>query len=77
MQDAKKELPEKEKSYPEYSMFGKTLPAYGMYARHVRGLTLHNVTLDAIAPDARPATLFVDVEDVTPADFAGGTSKSR
>jgi len=76
-QDAKKELPEKEKSYPEYSMFGKTLPAYGLYARHVHGLTLHDVSLDAIAPDARPSTVFVDVEDVTPADFAGGTSKSQ
>jgi len=76
-EEAKKVLPEKEKNYPEYTMFGKTLPAYGLYARHVRGLTLHDVNLDAIAPDARPSTVFVDVEDVTPADFAGGISKTR
>ena len=51
-------------------MFGKTMPAYGIYARHVRGMKFQNVTITPLKPDARPATVFVDVEDVTPANFA-------
>lgn len=69
-EDAKIQLAEKEKAYPEYNMFGKTLPASGIYARHVRGITLQNVKTTLRHPDARPATVFVDVEDVTPANFA-------
>lgn len=64
------ELPEKEATYPEFNMFGKTMPAYGIYARHVRGITLQNVTITPVKPDARPATVFIDVEDVTPAGFS-------
>jgi polygalacturonase len=64
------QLPEKESAYPEYNMFGKTLPAYGLYARHVRGLTLQNVQLISLKPDARPATIFIDVHDVTTANTA-------
>ncbi len=35
-------VPELEEKYPEADMFG-TLPAYGMYCRHVEGLTLSNM----------------------------------
>jgi hypothetical protein len=51
-------------------MFGKTMPAYGIYARHVRGIKLQNVRITPVKPDARPATVLIDVEDMTPADFA-------
>lgn len=68
-EDAKKELPEREAAYPEYNMFGRTLPAYGIYARHVRGLNLQSVRIVPTKPDARPATLFLDIEGVTPANF--------
>ena len=67
---AKVKLGEKEKAYPEFGMFGKTMPAYGIYARHVRGVKLQNVRTTLLKPDARPATVFIDVEDVTPPDFA-------
>jgi len=67
---AKVQLPEKEKDYPEFSMFGKTLPASGIYARHVRGITFKNVRTSLRKPDARPATILIDVEDVSPANFA-------
>ena len=67
---AKVKLPEKESAYPEYNMFGKTLPASAIYARHVRGLKLENVQTHLLKPDARPTTVFVDVQDVTPANFA-------
>ena len=67
---AKIQLPEKESAYPEFDMFGKTLPAYGIYARHIRGLKFQNMRISLLKPDARPATVFSDVVDVTPANFA-------
>jgi hypothetical protein len=39
-------------------------PAYGLYARNVRGLTLHNVRLSLADPDLRPAVIFDHVVDV-------------
>jgi len=67
---AKLQLPENEKAYPEFNMFGKTMPAYGIYARHLRGVTFQNVRTSLLKPDSRPPTVLVDVEDVTPANFA-------
>ena len=67
---AKVHLSEKENAYPEFNMFGKTLPAYGIYARHVRSVKFNNVQTTLLKPDARPATVFIDVADVTPAGFA-------
>ena len=74
---AKVQLPEKEKAYPEYSMFGRTMPAYGIYARHVSGVKFQNVQMTRLKPDVRPATVLVDVKDVTPADFAAEPSDSE
>lgn len=56
------ELPENEAAYPEIRMFGPTMPAYGIYARHVRGLTLDRVDLSVDAPDPRPRAVLVDVK---------------
>lgn len=39
-------------------------PAYGLYARNVKGLTLHNIRFDVASPDLRPAIVFDNVEDV-------------
>ena len=64
----RRDVPEMEDHYPEYHMFG-TLPAYGMYARHVKGLTLHNVTFDLAAPDLRPAVVCDDVADLELSSF--------
>jgi hypothetical protein len=47
--------------YPEPSSLG-TLPAYGVYARHVKGLELANISVNFIAEDLRPAAAFVDVQ---------------
>lgn len=55
------ELPER---YPEFKMFG-TLPAYGLYCRHVRGLRLRDVDLAANQPDARPAMICEDVQGLS------------
>ncbi len=40
-------------------------PAYGMYARNVKGLTLQNVRFEYDEPDARPAVIFDNVQDAT------------
>ncbi len=48
----------------EYFEIG-TPPAYGIYARNVRGLTLHNVRLEVTAPDSRPAVVFDQVADAS------------
>jgi polygalacturonase len=56
-------IPEKERAYPEFSMFG-TLPAYGLFCRHVKGLTLRNVSLQFGQDDNRPALFLDDVTDV-------------
>ncbi|MDP3406258.1 MAG: glycosyl hydrolase family 28-related protein [Brevundimonas sp.] len=59
--DAERPVPELPHAYPEPSMFG-TSPAFGLFARHVRGLTLDDVTLNTEGPDARPETRLDDVE---------------
>ena len=46
----------------EYFEIG-TPPAYAMYARNVRGLTLDNVRFDTATPDQRPAVVFDRVQD--------------
>jgi polygalacturonase len=57
-------VPEKEAAYPEYNMFGKVLPAYAVYLRHVRGLKLENVRVRALRPDGRPPAVLLDVADL-------------
>jgi hypothetical protein len=47
-------------------------PAYGLYARNVKNLTLHNVRFDYEKPDARPAVIFDNVQD---ASVTGLTAK--
>lgn len=59
-EDANREIPEREDAYPEGDMFG-TLPAFGIYARHVRNLQMHNVQVVTNTPDERPETLLDDV----------------
>jgi hypothetical protein len=40
-------------------------PAYGLFARNVRGLSLQNVRLEFTKPDVRPAVIFDHVNDAT------------
>ncbi|HEY4381875.1 MAG TPA: glycosyl hydrolase family 28 protein [Acidobacteriaceae bacterium] len=46
----------------EYFMLGP-MPAYGLYARGVKGLTLQNIRLQVAAADLRPAMILDHVED--------------
>ena len=59
----RRDVPELERTYPASYMFG-VLPAYGLYARHVRGLSLHQVRFGLAAPDLRPAVVCDDVADL-------------
>jgi polygalacturonase len=57
------DMPEMEGRYPDATMFGD-LPAYGLYCRHVVGLTLDGMDLRVVRPDARPAMVLDDVRAV-------------
>ena len=65
--DAALEPPELETAYPEPDMFGR-IPAYGLFARHVRGLEIDHSELSVEQSDARPAFW---LEDVSGAAFFG------
>lgn len=52
------ELPE---LYPESTMFG-TLPAYGLYVRHVNNINVLGISFTLKSPDRRPAILCDDVK---------------
>ncbi|MGA2246238.1 MAG: right-handed parallel beta-helix repeat-containing protein [Verrucomicrobiota bacterium] len=49
------------RGYPEPGGIG-TLPAYGVYARHVKGLELANIHCGFLTNDLRSAAAFVDVQ---------------
>ena len=62
-------IPEQADRYPEFSQF-KELPAWGLYVRHAKNLTLENITFKALARDYRPAMVLQKVdgallEDIT------------
>jgi polygalacturonase len=48
-------IPEAEKGYPENRMFGHSLPAFGFFIRHVRGIQLVNLQFNLLNRDNRPA----------------------
>ncbi|HEY0862642.1 MAG TPA: glycosyl hydrolase family 28-related protein [Lacunisphaera sp.] len=55
-------VPAREPSYPEPSMFG-LLPASAIYARHVTGLVVRDVTYAYEKPDTRPRVVLDQVTD--------------
>ncbi len=59
-EEAAREVP---KVFGEYFELGP-IPAYGLYARNARGLTLNDVRFEVTEPDLRPAVIFDHVEDV-------------
>jgi polygalacturonase len=63
LQDASRKIPERPEAYPESTMFG-TLPAYGFYCRHVKGLVFDDLVLNTAAADLRYAMVLDDVEGV-------------
>lgn len=58
--DANRTVPERRNSSLEPSFMG-TLPAHGLYARHVRNLSIVDCGFDTTTPDARPAVALENV----------------
>lgn len=67
-EDARHVVPENENKYPEVNMFGTKLPAYGVFARHVTGLKLKNVSFILDSADLRPAFIIQDGKNIDIAD---------
>jgi polygalacturonase len=60
---------EKVTAYPEPASHGPT-PGYGLYARHVNGLTLHDLHFATATDDARPPVYLDAVTDADVSDLA-------
>ena len=59
-----RQVPDKAPEYPEIMVYGWTLPAKGIYFRHIDGLLLDNVTVKSYRPDEREDFVFEDVKFV-------------
>lgn len=64
-ENARQVVPEAIDKYPEVKTFGPLVPAYGVWARHVKGLTLNNVSFVLDSNDLRPAFICEDGENIT------------
>jgi polygalacturonase len=61
VQSYKREVPEEAQDYPEVYVYGRILPAKGIYFRHINGLTLDNVRVETYRDDKRVDFVFDDV----------------
>lgn len=59
---AKKTYREQGTNYPE-PKFAKETPSFGLFARHVDGLEVDNVSFTTLKPDFRPAIMLEDVKN--------------
>jgi len=57
-------VPENVNGKPEHDVLGDTLPAHGIYVRHIDGIQLCNVTVTAQQTDLRPVYVFDDVLNI-------------
>jgi hypothetical protein len=71
-EDANRVVPEQEAKYPENRMFGHSLPAYGLYIRHAKNITLDNIQFFLASTDVRPAIWLEDVNGVLINNFSPG-----
>lgn len=62
MTDSK--FPEIGESYPEIGAFGKLVPSYGVFARHINGFYLDNVHVKLENRDMRPAVYIYNANNV-------------
>ena len=58
------EVPEAVDKYPEVKTFGPTIPAYGIWARHVKGLVCRNISFRLKNNDLRPAFVCEDGKEI-------------
>nr|MCU0873406.1 hypothetical protein [Pirellulaceae bacterium] len=71
-QAARRDIPDLVDRRPEFGVFGKEIPFAGFYLRHARGLVLRNIDVRAERPEARPALLCDDVEDLDATGLRAG-----
>jgi polygalacturonase len=64
VENARQQVPEAVDKYPEVKTFGPLVPAYGVWARHVKGLKLVNITFTLDSNDKRPAFICEDGKDI-------------
>jgi polygalacturonase len=68
---ADQQAPERPAAYPEYLMNGLSLPAYGLYCRHVRRLSLNRISLRTLRPDSRSAFFADDADGLEVSNLNG------
>lgn len=56
------DVPDGASDYPEVSVYGRILPAKGIYFRHIKGLTLDNVKAETYRPDKRKDFVYKNVD---------------
>ena len=61
---ARQVVPEAIDQYPEVKTFGPRIPAYGVWARHVKGLKLNNIKFNIANNDLRPALICEDGQEL-------------
>ena len=62
--NARHAVPEAIDQYPEVKTFGPVIPAYGIWARHVKGLVLKNISFHIKNNDLRPVFVCEDGKDI-------------
>ena len=68
VEDVKRTIPEKEKDYPEATMFGK-LPSSGFFIRHAEEIEMNSITFSTTDAEFRPALYLHDVKKSTFTDL--------
>ena len=64
VKECNKEVPEEAQDYPEVYVYGRILPAKGIYFRHIDGLTVENVTVQTYRDDERQALVYEKVKNL-------------
>ena len=64
VENSRQAVPEAVDQYPEVKTFGPIIPAYGVWARHVKGLKLKNITFRIKNNDLRPVFICEDGKDI-------------
>jgi polygalacturonase len=64
VENSRQAVPEAVDQYPEIKTFGPIIPAYGVWARHVKGLKLKNITFRIKNNDLRPVFICEDGKDI-------------
>jgi hypothetical protein len=59
-----REVPESVQDYPEVYVYGRILPAKGIYFRYVDGLVIDNVHVKTYREDIREEFVFEKVKDI-------------